>query len=154
GLVSFAQAADQVTVVPPSLREIPLFAGLDDEAALAALADGFDRQDVTAGTVIAERGQPAEALYLVAHGRGNRLGAGHFDEGTSLGAVADGGYFGEDTLAAGGDSDYTAVAATECTLLALPRELFQALADRSPALAECVRRYAEAATRPQNRRGE
>lgn len=41
GLVTFAQTADQVTVVPPSLREVPLFAGLDDEAALTALAAGI-----------------------------------------------------------------------------------------------------------------
>jgi hypothetical protein len=40
GLVAFTQDADQVTVVPPSLREIPLFAGVDDEEALAALPAG------------------------------------------------------------------------------------------------------------------
>ncbi len=154
GQVAFAQTAGQVTVVPPSLREIPLFAGLDDDAALAALADGFTQQEVEAGAVIAERGQAADRLYLVTHGRVNRLGAGHFDEGTVLGVVADGGYFGADTLADGGDWDYSAVAGTACTLLSLERSRFLELADQLPALAGQVRRFGEAAARPQNKRGE
>lgn len=104
--------------------------------------------------MIAERGQPADRLYVVAHGRVNRLGAGHFDEGTVLGVVADGGYFGADTLADEGEWDYTAVAATSCTLLALTSEQFQTLAGQSPALADQVRRFAEAKDRPQNSRGE
>src|SRR5215471_20628945 len=36
GRVAFAQTADQVSVIPPSLREIPLLAGVEDEAALSA----------------------------------------------------------------------------------------------------------------------
>ena len=146
-------AAGQVAVVPPSLREIPLFAGVDDDV-LADLAGGFAQQRVEPGAVIAERGQPAEQLYLVAQGRVNRLGAGHFDEDTVLGTVADGGYFGADTLAAGGDWDYTAVAETGCVLLALPRAEFLALAERSPALQERVRQFGELAAKPQNSRGE
>lgn len=153
GLVAFTQAADQVAVVPPSLREIPLFAGVDDDV-LAALAGGFAEQRVESGAVIAERGQPAEQLYLVAHGRVNRLGAGHFDEDTVLGMVADGGYFGADKLATGGDWDYTAIAATGCILLALPRAQFLALVEQSPALQERVRQFGELAAKPQNSRGE
>src|SRR5215472_662885 len=58
GRVAVSQTADQAAVVPPSLREIPLFAGFADEAALGALAAAFVQQEVAAGTVIAERGQP------------------------------------------------------------------------------------------------
>src|SRR5215472_18025047 len=47
GRVAFAQTADQVSVAPPSLREIPLFAGLDDET-LGALAGRFTQQEVAA----------------------------------------------------------------------------------------------------------
>ncbi len=154
GRMAFAQTADQAVVAPPSLREIPLFAGLDDDAALAALADGFTLQEVAAGDVIVERGQAADRLYLVAHGRVDRRGAGHFDEGTVLGVVADGGYFGADTLVTGGDWDYSAVAATGCTLLSLERSRFLELADQSPVLAEQVRRFQEAAAKPRNKRGE
>ena len=153
GQVAFSQTAGQVAVAPPSLREIPLFAGLDD-ATLAALANAFTQQQVEAGAVIADRGQPAEQFYLVAHGRVNRVGAGHFDEATELGVVADGGYFGADTLADGGEWDYTAVAASACTLLVLSRSAFQALAGQSPALDAQIDRFREAAAKPQNRRGE
>src|SRR6202044_3394232 len=64
GQVAFAQTGNDVAVAPPSLREIPLFAGVGDDAALAALAGEFAAQQVEAGTVIAERGQPADQLYL------------------------------------------------------------------------------------------
>src|SRR5580698_3801543 len=40
GRVAFSQTADQVSVAPPTLREIPLFSGVDDEG-LAALAARF-----------------------------------------------------------------------------------------------------------------
>lgn len=154
GQVAFAQTGDNVAVAAPSLREIPLFAGVDDDAALAALAGRFTPRQVEAGTVIADLGQPADQLYLVAHGRVERHGAGHFDEGTDLGVVADGGYFGADTLVAGGDWEYTAVAATACTLLALSRQQFQALLGQSPALQEQVTRFGAAADKPRNARGE
>ncbi len=153
GRVAFSQTADQVAVAPPTLREIPLFAGADDDA-LAALAGGFAQQDVAAGTVIAERGQPADQLYLVAHGRVERVGAGHFDDDTALGVVADGGYFGADILADGGEWQYTATASSACTLLALPRASFLALADQSAELRDALRRFRESAGKPQNKRGE
>jgi CRP-like cAMP-binding protein len=154
GRVTFVQTGDQVAVAPPSLREIPLFADVDDEATLAALADGFARQDVAAGAVIAASGQPADQFYLVAHGRVNRLGTGQFDEGTVLGVVADGGYFGADTLADEGTWQYTATAASAGTVLALPRAAFLALVDQSPALQEALRNFRESAAKAQNRRGE
>jgi hypothetical protein len=156
GRVAFSQTADEVAVVPPTLREIPLFAGLADDAAIAALAERFTSQDVAAGEVIAERGQPADHMYVVAHGRVNRVGAGEYGEDAVLGTVGDGGHFGVEALeeGEGGEWGYGAVAVTACTLLALPLDQFQALADQSPALAECVRRFGEAAARPQNARGE
>lgn len=154
GEVAFAQTGDQVAVVPPSLREIPLLAGLDDDVALAALATAFAQQQVEAGFVLAERGQPAEQFFLVAHGRVNRTGAGHFDEGTELGVVADGGYLGADTLVDGGEWDYTAVAASSCTLLALSRSAFQVLAGQSPALRAQIERFRDAVAKPRNSRGE
>jgi CRP-like cAMP-binding protein len=154
GLVAFAQSGDAITVVPPSLREIPLFADVDDDGALAALASAFAAQQVESGAVIAERGQPAEQFYLVVHGRVNRLGAGHFDEDTTLRGVATGGFFGAETLASRGNWEYTAVAATACILLVLPRSQFLVLVDQSPALQAHLRQVDELAARPQNAHGE
>ena len=109
GRVAVAQTADQAAVVPPSLGEIPLLAGAD-AAALGALAAAFVQQQAAAGSVIAERGQPVDTLYVVAHGKVNRAGDGAFGEDAALGVVADGGYFGDAGLAAEASWDYTAVA--------------------------------------------
>ncbi len=154
GQVAVAQTADQAAVVPPSLREIGLFAGFADEAVLGALAAAFAQRQVAAGEVIAERGQPADQFYVVAHGKVNRSGDGAFGEDTALGTVADGGYFGEGGLIAETVWDQTAVALTDCTLLALTREQFQAIMAPSEALQAQVRQFQDAAGRPQNRRGE
>lgn len=154
GRVAVAQTADQVTMVPPSLTEIPLLAGFADEEVLDALAAAFVQQEAAAGSVIAERGQPTDTFYVVAHGKVNRAAAGAFDEDAALGVVGDGGYFGEDGLIAEASWDHTAVAQTATTLLALPRARFQEVLGQSPALQEQVRRFQEAAGKPQNRRGE
>jgi CRP-like cAMP-binding protein len=154
GQVAMAQAGEQVTVVPPSLREIPLFAGFGDDAVLAAVAGAFTQRQVQPGEVIAEQGQPAEDLYLIAHGRVNLLGAGEFDEDAQLGVLADGSYFGTSGLIGEGPWDHTAVALTGCVLLALSRARFQSIADQSPALQDQVAAIQEARTRPQNKRGE
>ena len=154
GRVAVAQTADQAAVVPPSLGEIPLLAGLADEAALGALAAAFVQQQAAAGSVIAERGQPADTLYVVAHGKVGRAGDGAYGEDTALGVVADGGYFGDPGLAAETSWDYTAVAATDTTLLALPRAQFQAILGQSAALQAQVSQFQQAAGQPQNKRGE
>ena len=154
GRVAVAQTADQAAVVPPSLGEIPLLAGLADEAVLGALAAAFAQQQAAAGSVIAQRGQPADTLYVVAHGKVGRAGDGAFGGDTALGVVADGGYFGDPGLVAEASWDYTAVAATATTLLALPRAQFQEILGQSAALQAQVSRFQQAAGQPQNKRGE
>jgi CRP-like cAMP-binding protein len=155
GLVSFAQTADQAQVVPPTLREVPLFAGVDDDAALAALSERFVQRQIEAGTTIFEHGQPADQFYLVVHGKINRLGAGAFDAGTVLEVEADGGYFGDEVLVADDAVwGYSAVAITTTTVLTLSRQQFQEVRDQSESLGAQVRRFLDDAGRPQNRRGE
>jgi CRP-like cAMP-binding protein len=136
--VAVEQTADQGAVVPPSPRDIPLFVGFADEAVLFELAGAFTRRDVTAGSVIAERGQLVDQLYVVAHGKVTRTGSWAFGEDHVLGPVADGRYLGDEGLAAESAWEYTA-AATDRTLLALPRERFQAVVAGSDALQDQVR---------------
>jgi CRP-like cAMP-binding protein len=154
GRVAVAQTGDAVTVVPPGLREIPLFAGFGDEEVLAAVAAAFARREVAAGSVITERGQPVDEFYVVAHGRVTLTGSGAFGEDTALGVVADGGYLGAGGLAAEIRWDCTVTAASAVTLLALPRTRFQEIVGQSGALQGQVSRFQEDAGRPQNRRGE
>ena len=154
GRVAVAQTAGQATVVPPTLREVPLLAGLGDEAVLAALAAAFTQQDVPAGTVVATRGQPADQFYVIAHGKVNRAGDGAYGQDAALGPVADGGYLGADGLAGETSWDHDVVAATDVTLLGLPRARFQEIAGQSPALQAQVAQYQQDAAQPQNKRGE
>ncbi|HEY2443105.1 MAG TPA: family 2B encapsulin nanocompartment shell protein [Streptosporangiaceae bacterium] len=154
GRVAVAQSAEHVAVVPPSLREIPLFAGFEDDEVLNVLAAGFVQQEAAPGSVIASRGQPVDQFYVVAHGKVHRAGDGAFGEDTALGLVADGGYLGLEGLTAETGWDHTLTAASATTLLALPRARFQEILSQSEALQEQVSGHREAQGKSQNRRGE
>jgi CRP-like cAMP-binding protein len=155
GLVTFAQTADQARVIPPSLRQLPLLRDLTDETVLDALADRFAQREVGAGEVLVEQGQPADQFFLVVHGKVNRLGTGEYGGSTVLGVVADGGHFGDQVLLEdGGTWEFTATAATAGTVLALPRQAFQELADGSPALQEQIQAHQARAAASQTRNGE
>ena len=45
GRVSFSQVGEDVRVVPPTLTELPLLRGVEDQELLNALAGQFTRQD-------------------------------------------------------------------------------------------------------------
>ena len=155
GRVSFAQAGDEVTVVPPSLREIPLLREIQDQALLDALAQRFAQREVEAGEVIAEAGQPADQFFLVAHGKVNQLGAGQYGGDTVRGVVADGDYLGAKALAeTDGTWELTARAATACTVLALPRQAFDELAEGSAELQAQIEQFQARARASQTRLGE
>jgi CRP-like cAMP-binding protein len=155
GRVSFAQTADEVRVIPPSLREIPLLRDLSDDPLLDALAGRFTQREVEAGEVIAQAGQPADQFFLVAHGRVNLLGAGKYGGDTARGVVADGDYFGDQALVeADGTWELTARAATACTVLALPGQAFNELAEGSEALQAQIERFQARAQASQTKLGE
>lgn len=155
GRVSFAQAGEEVTVVPPSLREIPLLREIQDQALLDALAQRFAQREVEAGEVIAEAGRPADQFFLVARGKVSQLGAGQYGGDTVRGVVADGDYLGARELAeTDGTWELTARAATACTVLALPRQAFDELADRSAELQAQIEQFQARAAASQTRLGE
>ncbi|GAA4451448.1 family 2B encapsulin nanocompartment shell protein [Phytohabitans houttuyneae] len=122
GRVSFTNTGARVRVVPQELRELPLLRGLTDDGVLAALADRFEQCEYAPGEVIVTAGQPAEHVYLVAHGKLSRLGAGRYGDPTVLGTLAGGDHFGDQVLAGGERTwDFGVKALTPCILLALPR---------------------------------
>ena len=154
GRVSFVSEAAQVRVVPGELRELAPLRGFDDEAVLAALADRFEQREYAAGEVLVERGSQPQALFLIAHGKVRRLGAGEYGDRTLLGSLADGDYFGEQVLAGSAQPwEFTVQAATACTVLVLTAQAFQNLSEAGE-LRDHVRRAATEAARPQNRSGE
>jgi CRP-like cAMP-binding protein len=138
GRVSFSTAGDDIRVIPPTLREIRPLASLSDDAALAALADRFTKREYQQGEVMAEAGQAADRMVLIAHGKVTKTGAGKYGHQAVLGTLADGQHFGEELLLQGdgGSWEFTAAAATPCITFSLSRQDLAELARQSNSLRE------------------
>jgi CRP-like cAMP-binding protein len=155
GRVEFVKTGAEVRVIPAELGELALLRGFGDEAVLTALAGRFEQRDFAAGDVLAQAGQPADTVFLIAHGRLHKLGDGKYGEQTRLDVLADGSYFGDRALVEDdGVWDHTVKAATAGTALALSRQAFQEIAGGSEALRAQVERFLSAGDRAMNRLGE
>ncbi|MFJ8060339.1 family 2B encapsulin nanocompartment shell protein [Streptomyces sp. NPDC096142] len=139
GRVTFVQTGAHVRVVPAELSELPALRGFSDPDALAALAERFEQRDFAPGQVIVEAGRPADQVYLIAHGKVERLGLGPYGDEAVTGLLADGDTFGGEALDdPDGSWEFTARAATATTVLALPHSAYQAVAERHPELSAHV----------------
>jgi CRP-like cAMP-binding protein len=155
GRVKFISTGAQVQVIPEELTELPLLRGFIDAGVLGALAQRFTQQEFQAGDVIAEAGQPADRLFLLAHGKANKLGTGKYGEPAVLDVLADGDYFGDRAVVESQDTwPFTVKALTACTVLALPRQALEELINQSEALRAQLERFKASLARPQNRCGE
>ncbi|MBD6616146.1 cyclic nucleotide-binding domain-containing protein [Komarekiella sp. 'clone 1'] len=155
GRLSFSNTATEVQVIPQELGELPLLRGFDDTEVLSALASRFVQQEFAPGQVIVESGQPANQLFLIAHGKVNKIGVGKYDEQTVLGVLADGDYFGGQVLEESQSNwDFTVQALTRCTILTLPQQAFRELLNQSEALQTHVDRFRNRPPAPQNKYGE
>ncbi|MGW6246018.1 family 2B encapsulin nanocompartment shell protein [Streptomyces roseolus] len=155
GRVTFVQTGDRVAVIPAELGELPALRGYEDEAALAELAARCVQRDIAAGEVIATAGAPADRVYLLAHGRVEQLGEGPYGDEAVLGVLADGSYFGDAALLDEAATwDWTARAATACTVLELTRADLAALAARAGSLASHLAGVAARPERAVNDYGE
>lgn len=155
GRVSFATTGAEVRVIPQELCELPLLKGFDDGDALGTLADRFVQQEFEPGDVIVESGQPAEHVFLIAHGKANKIGPGPYGDPTVLDVLADGDHFGDRTLVEEGDTwNFTVKAVTACTVLALPQQVLEELIGQSEALRAHVERFRASLRKPQNKYGE
>lgn len=119
------------------VHEAPLFAGLDDDAALSLRAQMTEVAVARGGTVFAE-GEPGDRLYIVVEGK-VKLGQTSGDGRENLLAVlGPGEMFGELSLFDPGLRTSTAAALTDVRLLGLGQsELRPWLIDR-PAVAEAL----------------
>ncbi|EDY54207.1 MULTISPECIES: family 2B encapsulin nanocompartment shell protein [Streptomyces] len=137
GRVTFVKTGDRVEVIPDELRELPALRSYEDDDVLSELAQRCQQREFAPGQVIASFGGPTEEVYLLAHGRVEKVGTGPYGDDAVLGVLADGAYFGDHALL---DPDaiweYTARAATACTVLVLPRQDVEQVAERSDALRE------------------
>ncbi|MFF2960470.1 family 2B encapsulin nanocompartment shell protein [Streptomyces sp. NPDC057963] len=155
GRVSFIQSGAKVKVVPEELGELPLLRGFSDGDALGALAEKFVQKEYEPGQVVIEAGRKADHVYLIAHGKVEKIGKGPYGAETVLGLMADGDVFGGHVLGNGSSKwGFTARAATATTVLALPHSAYKAVADRYTHLREHVRAAGSDGHRPVNRAGE
>ncbi|WP_407913317.1 family 2B encapsulin nanocompartment shell protein [Kitasatospora sp. NE20-6] len=155
GRVAFVWTGSAVKVLAPTLGELPLLHGIEDDTLLTTLAEAFVQREFRTGERLAAAGDPVDDVLLIAHGKVERAGTGPYGEPTVLGTHADGDHLGDEALAGSGavwPADLRAT--TAGTLLALPRQAFDRLAAASPALRDRIRAYAEGTRKPQNKHGE
>ncbi|GAA3476537.1 family 2B encapsulin nanocompartment shell protein [Streptomyces yanii] len=135
GRVTFVQTGDRVTVIPAELGELPALRDFADEEVLAELARRCEQREIAAGQVIAASGESADRVFLLAHGKVEKVGTGPYGDETVLGVHADGAYFGDHALIEGDAVwEYTARAVTACTVLTLRRADVLNLAERADSL--------------------
>ncbi|MFD5482191.1 family 2B encapsulin nanocompartment shell protein [Streptomyces hawaiiensis] len=155
GRLTFVKTGDRVEIIPAELGELPALRSYDDEEVLFEIARRCEQREIAAGDVIASFGSPADEVYLLAHGRVEKVGTGPYGDDESLGVLADGSYFGDDALL-NGDAiwEYTARALTACTVLVLPRQEFEQIAERSDTLREHLQQRRSIPSQRSNKYGE
>ncbi|MFC1404040.1 MULTISPECIES: family 2B encapsulin nanocompartment shell protein [Streptacidiphilus] len=156
GRISFAQTGAEVRIVPPTLAELPVLRGFQDQTLLIELAGRFEQREFEPGEVVAELGAPVDHVLVVAHGKIRKLGDGKFgDHDAVLGTLANGDHFGDESLTGEATAwPWTAKAATAGTLLVLPREAFADLVGRSAALQAQVDGYIAESSWAQDKHGQ
>ncbi len=155
GRVTFTTTGAEVRVIPAELCELPMLRGFDDAEVLAALAGRFVQREFAAGNTLVEVGQPADQVFLIAHGKVNKIGPGKYGEPTVLDILADGGYFGDQEWVDSQDTwAFTITAATACTVLAVPRPVLDEIAGRSEALRAHLEWFRTHTQQLQNPHGE
>ncbi|MEU1072965.1 MULTISPECIES: family 2B encapsulin nanocompartment shell protein [unclassified Streptomyces] len=155
GQVTFVQTGGRVEVIPAELGELPALRRFEDEAALGELANRCEQREYAAGEVLATAGDPVDTVYLLAHGRVERVGPGPYGSEAVLGVLADGAYLGEQALVSGDATwDATVRAATACTVLTLSRADVLNLAERATSLGDHLTAFAAIPEQRTNKYGE
>ena len=157
GRITFTMNGDeQIRVIPDELRELPMLRNFTEHPdVLSALADQFELRNVERGDTIVREGDSADHLFLIAHGKANKIGPGKYGERVILAVLSDGNYFGDRELIEEHDTwTYTVAAATPCKVLALSSQEFQRIVDQSDPLRETMARYKATLGRDQNEYGE
>jgi CRP-like cAMP-binding protein len=155
GRVTFSNTGAEVRVVPGELCELPPLRGFDDVAALDALAARFTQHEYEPGDVIFTAGEPANEVVLIAHGKVSQVGTGKYGGETVLRVLADGEFLGASVLIGAEDAwEFTARAATACTVLTLPRQSVQEVSEQSEALRTHLEQAAAHPPRAHNEHGE
>ncbi|MER7570929.1 family 2B encapsulin nanocompartment shell protein [Streptomyces sp. NPDC126514] len=155
GRVTFVKTGDRVEVIPAELCELPALRDYEDQEVLTELARRCEQRELAAGEVLVSFGSPADEVYLLAHGRVEKVGTGPYGDDESLGVLADGAYLGDQALLAPDAIwEYTVRTVTACTVLVLPREDVEQVAERSDSLREHLEEQRSIPAQRTNKHGE
>jgi CRP-like cAMP-binding protein len=122
---------------------------------LDTLARQFVQREFKTGDLIVEAGKPAEHVFLLAHGKANKLGVGKYGDPIILEVLGDGDHFGDQAVVESNDQwAFTVKALTPCTVLALPQQAFENLIQQSPALSAHVEDFKKRLQKPQDKMGQ
>jgi CRP-like cAMP-binding protein len=155
GRLTFVKTGDRVEVVPAELAELPALRSYENEEVLSELARRCEQREVAAGEVIASFGNQADQVYLLAHGKVEKIGTGPYGDDAILGVLADGAYFGDQALLDGEPIwEYTARALTARTVLVLSRQHVDQIAERSDGLREHLQQARSIPEQRTNKYGE
>ncbi|MEU6539569.1 family 2B encapsulin nanocompartment shell protein [Streptomyces sp. NPDC047000] len=155
GRITFVKTGDRVEVIPAELGELPALRDYEDEEVLTELARRCRQHEFAPGEVIASFGSRTDEVYLLAHGRVEKVGTGPYGDDAVLGVLADGAYFGDAALLdAEAIWEHTVRADTACTVLVLARQDLDQIAERSDSLAGHLRRLRTLPSQRTNKYGE
>jgi uncharacterized membrane protein len=117
-----------------TLRHVPLFESLDDEAA-AELCHLMESLDSKAGTSLFRAGDQGDAMYLIEHGKVRICVRASDGNEVTLTELGRGDFFGEMALLGGQPRSADAVVVDEARLAVLSRDHFLSFMRSSPDIA-------------------
>lgn len=119
---------------PEALRSIPLFRGLDDDAA-GELCNLLTLRDVAEGTPVFHRGDPGDAMFLIETGS-VRISVKDADgHDVTLAEMGSGEFFGEMAIVDGQSRSADATVIKDSKLAVLAAEDFRSLVHKKPHIA-------------------
>ena len=155
GRVSFVQEGADVRIIPHTLTELSALRGYTGTGVLERLADMFRVRQVTPGEILAEEGRPIREVFIVAHGRVERLATGKYGTTDHVGVITDGDQVGDEAV---GVDDPTWSATLRCstsgTVMVLNWDDLLRLLNDEEGLRTHLEEFARRRALPQNRRGE
>ncbi len=155
GRVSFVQEGDQVRIIPETLTELAALRGYTNTSVLERLASLFTTRQVTPGEILAEEGSDVREVFVVAHGRIERLTTSKYGTTEHAGVITDGDQIGDEAVGVD-DPQWSATlrCATAGTVLVLNWDVLLDLLHSESSLREHLEDFARRRALPQNRKGE
>jgi CRP-like cAMP-binding protein len=154
--LNFSNIGAKVEVIPQELGKLPLLRGFDsDGAMLDALARQFVQREFKAGDILVQAGQSAEHIFLIAHGKAQKLSTGKYGDQIILETLADGDHFGDEAVVTSDDQwAFTVKALTPCIVMELRQKALEDLIKQSLPLQAHINRFKERLSKPQDKHAQ